>query len=157
MGHAEYEVTINRPIAQVFEFVQNGENNPLWRKSHLDVEKVTGGPPGVGTNFKQGLKGPLGRRIDGDDEITQSHPSELVVFKVKSGPVRPTTGIYEFKDLAGSTAVKFTLDYQLKGLLRLFAPLINRQMRQEVDDLEDLKRHLETSALEPRRLIHINV
>ena len=133
MAHVEYDVTINRPMSHDFEFVQNGENNPLWRKSHLDVENVTDASLGVGTYFKQGLKGPRGWRMNGIYEIKQSRAGERVVIQVKTAPVRPTNGTYEFKQMAGSTAVKFTLDHQLKGLLRFLAPMIDCLMRVEVD------------------------
>lgn len=66
MAHAEESITIHRPAETVFNFVLDGMNNPRWRPAVLDIQQMTGKPVGVGAKYKQGLKGPGGRRIDGD-------------------------------------------------------------------------------------------
>src|SRR5262249_39215717 len=70
MAHAEDSVTIDRPAETVFDFLLDGMNNPKWRAGVLDIEHIAGTPEGIGARFKQGLKGPGGRRIDGDYQIT---------------------------------------------------------------------------------------
>ncbi len=110
MAHAEKTVLINRPVESVFEFVLNGANNKLWRSSVTDVKPLTEPPYGAGSRFEQGLRGPTGR-IPGDYEITESKPYELIRFRVKTGPARPT-GIYRFRKQNGGTEVTFVLDNQ---------------------------------------------
>jgi hypothetical protein len=68
MAHAEGSVTIDRPVTTVFNFIADGSNNPLWRSSVTDIQRVPDKPQGLGAVFKQGLKGP-GGRIDGDNFI----------------------------------------------------------------------------------------
>jgi Predicted integral membrane protein len=141
MAHAEGSITINRPVKEVFDFILDGRNSTLWRPSVLDVQLMPGNPLGVGAIFKQGLKGP-GGRIDGDYEIVECKPNELIRFQVITGPARPT-GTYLFKSMDDSTQVKFILDFQPKGLAKLMDGMINKSMKGEVETLSNLKAYFE--------------
>ena len=90
MAHAEESIAIDRPANAVFDFVLDGTNNPLWRPAVVDIQQVPDKPSGVGAVYKQGLKGPGGRRIEGDYEIVECKPNELIEFRVIAGPARPT-------------------------------------------------------------------
>ena len=48
MAHAEGSIIIDRPINVVFDFIADGLNNPLWRPSVLDIQRLPGKPLGVG-------------------------------------------------------------------------------------------------------------
>ena len=142
MAHAEESITIHRPVNAVFDFVLDGTNSPLWRPGIVDIQRVPGKPSGVGAVYKQGLKGPGGRRIEGDYEIVECQPNELIKFQVISGPARPT-GTYRFETVGDATRVTFMLHYEPKGLARLIDPMITRTMRSEVATLSNLKAYLE--------------
>src|SRR5438067_11927275 len=128
MAHAEISITINQPVNSVFDFVLDGTNNPLWRSTVVDIQRVPGKPADVGAKYKQGLKGPGGRRIDGDYEIVECRPNELIAFQVLSGPARPT-GTYRFETEGSATRVTFTLHFEPKGLARLMDGMIASTMR----------------------------
>ena len=145
MAHAEEWITINRPVDEVFNFVLDGRNNPRWRPAVLDMQPVPGKPAGVGAVYKQGLKGPGGRRIDGDYEIVELRPNELIAFQVIAGPARPT-GTFRFEPVGGATRVTFTLHFEPKGLARLIDPMITSTMRSEVATLTNLKAYLEDQS-----------
>lgn len=142
MAHAEESITIHRPVNAVFDFVLDGTTNPLWRPGVVDIQRVPGKPSGVGAVYKQGLKGPGGRRIEGDYEIVECQPNELIKFQVISGPARPT-GTYRFETVGDATRVTFMLHYEPKGLARLMDPMITRTMRSDVATLSNLKAYLE--------------
>ena len=89
MAHAEGNITINRPVETVYDFLLEGMNNPLWRSGVVDIQRLPGKPSDVGAVFKQGLKGPGGGRIDGDYEIVDLKPNEMIKFRVTAGPARP--------------------------------------------------------------------
>jgi hypothetical protein len=57
--HADYQVTIARPVAQVFEFFADGEKNPQWRTSVIEIKKLSG--DGLGAQYEQSIRGPGGR------------------------------------------------------------------------------------------------
>src|SRR5256714_14318598 len=142
MSHAEQSITINRPVETVFDFVLDGTKTPLWRPAVLDISRVPGKPEGVGAVFKQGLKGPGGRRIDGDYEIVECKLNELIKFQVITGPARPT-GIYTFEAVGNSTRLTFSLHFEPKGLARVMDPIIKQTMKSDVATLANLKAYLE--------------
>lgn len=141
MAHAEGTITVNRPVQTVFEFILDGTNNTLWRPAVTDIKPLSEKPYGVGSMFKQGLKGP-GGRIDGDYKITECKPNEIIKFEVTTGPARPI-GTYTFATDGQSTAVTFVLDFQPTGLAKLMDPMINASMKAEVATLSNLKSYLE--------------
>ncbi len=143
MSHAENSIVINRPVDVVFNFVLDGENGPRWRESIMDIKRTSNTPLGVGSTFKQGLKGPGGRRIDGDYEIVECKPNESIKFQVIAGPARPT-GTYRFEKADGGTRVTFTLHYDPKGFAMLMGPMITANMKEEVGTLSKLKAYLES-------------
>ena len=144
MAHAEGKIAIDRPVQQVFDFILDGANNPLWQASVMDIKPLTGKPYGVGSVFEQGLKGP-GGRIDGDYQITECQPNQVIKFQVTAGPARPT-GSYTFESDGKSTTLTFILDFQPKGLAKLMNPMIQSSMQGEVATLSALKTYLESHA-----------
>jgi uncharacterized membrane protein len=144
MAHAEGKITIHRPVQEVFDFVLDGTNNQLWRPAVTDIKPLTEKPYGVGSAFKQGLKGP-GGRIDGDYQITECRPNQVIKFQVNAGPARPT-GTYQFESDGTSTTVTFVLDFQPKGLAKLMNPMIQSSMQSEVATLANLKSYLESHS-----------
>ena len=138
--NAENSVVIDRAPDEVFAFLANAENDPLWRRGVLDIERVSG--DGAGARYRQGLKGPLGRRIPADIEITEHRPNELIAFRATEGPVRPE-GRYELTPADGGTRVRFRIDVETPGFKRVLAPMVQRQLANEVGRLDELKRVLE--------------
>jgi uncharacterized membrane protein len=146
MAHASNSVSIQRPANVVYDFILDGTKNPRWRPAVIDVKQVPGKPAGVGAVYKQGVKGPGGRRIDADYEIIECTPDESIKFQVIAGPARPV-GLFRLARDGNATSVTFTLDYQPKGLAKLMDPMITRTMQSEVGTLANLKAYLEEQNL----------
>ena len=140
MPHAEHTVTIQRPIAEVFAFLADAENDRTWRSSVLDISRESGS--GVGTRYRQGVQGPFGRRVAADIEITELVPNERIAFRALTGPVRPS-GRYELSPAGEGTHVKLVLAAETSGLRKLIAPMVQKAMTGEVAHLDELKRVLE--------------
>lgn len=143
MAHAENEVIINKPVPEVYSFLADGTNNTRWRPGVVSIELSSGQAGQVGALYKQTLKGPGGRNIDGDYKITVANPNKELSFVVTAGPARPS-GSYYFESVDNGTKLKFVLDYQPKGLAILMGPMITRTMRSEVANLANLKQLLES-------------
>ena len=144
MLSAEREVTIARPVAEVFAFVADGLNAPRWRPGVMDISLASG--TGLGAVYKQGVKGPGGRRIDADYRITAYEPNRRLSFEAIAGPVRPT-GQFVFDDANGATRLTFALQAELGGLKKLLmGGAVQKSMNAEVAAPESLKEVLETSA-----------
>ncbi len=142
MLSAEREVTIARPVAEVFAFVADGLNAPTWRPGVLDISLASG--TGLGAVYKQGVKGPGGRRIDADYRITAYEPNRRLSFEAIAGPVRPT-GQFVFDDTNGGTRLTFALQAELGGLKKLLmGGAVQKTMNAEVAATEHLKEVLET-------------
>jgi uncharacterized membrane protein len=141
MLSAEHEVTIARPAAEVFAFVADGLNAPKWRPGVLDISLVSG--TGLGAVYKQGVKGPGGRRIDADYRITALEPNRRLSFEAIAGPVRPT-GQFVLDDVNGATRLKFALQAELGGIKKLLmGGAVQKTMNAEVAATERLKEVLE--------------
>lgn len=144
MPAAERSITINRPVAEVFAFVADGTTARQWRPAVLDVERIGGS--GLEATYRQGVKGPGGRRIAADYEVYDVDPNRRIAFRAIAGPVRPT-GEYRFEEADGGTRMSFALSAQLgwlKGLLMSRA--VQSSMDAEMAALDNLKRILEGQA-----------
>jgi uncharacterized membrane protein len=140
MPSANNEIVIDRPRDEVFAFLADPENDPQWRTGVVDLKHVSGS--GVGARYAQGVKGPRGRRIPADIEITELIPGELIAFQTITGPVRPRGRYLLFSAEAG-TRVRFELDADVRGVKRLMAPMVQRTMDSEVGQLGRLKQVIE--------------
>ena len=81
MPAADNTVVINRPRPEVFAFVADHENDPRWRSGVVDIKRASG--EGQGAIYTQGVKGPMGRRIDADFEVTVSpNPGGIKEYRV---------------------------------------------------------------------------
>jgi uncharacterized protein YndB with AHSA1/START domain len=142
MPYAEHTVTVNRPARDVFAYLADGTRNREWRAGVIEIER-TSPADGQGATYRQILAGPGGRRIDGDYRITVFDPPRRLEFLVTAGPARPT-GVFELTENADqSTRVRFALDLKPSGLMRLMTPMISKQVRSEVAQLDNLKAVLE--------------
>jgi len=140
--HAEHRVTIKRPAADVFSYLADGEKCTEWRSGVIEIKKVSG--EGVGTQYKQSVRGPGGRAIAADYTITEFMPNTVLAFQATAGPVRPH-GRYELAESEGSTTVVFSLDAELAGIKKLFmGGMVAKTMAAEVQALEKAKTILET-------------
>lgn len=140
MPSARHTVTIPRPAAEVFAFVADGENARRWRPGVLDVSRVPGGPAagGVGTAYRQGVRGPGGRRVDADYRITAFEPGRRLAFQATAGPVRPS-GEYVFEDAGGATRLTFSLGVEIGGIKRLLlGGAVQKTMESEVRAIENV-------------------
>ena len=143
MPSAEHSVTIARPVDEVFAFVADGLNGPRWRPGVLDVALASGS--GVAAVYKEGVKGPGGRRIDADYRVTALDPGRRLAFEAIAGPVRPT-GEYRFEQVDGSTRLTFALQAELGGIKKLLmGGAVQRTMDAEVAATERLKELLEAA------------
>ena len=142
MPEARHQVTIRRPASEVFGFLADGLNGPEWRSGILDIAHVSGS--GVGAIYKQGVKGPGGRRVDADYRVTAYEPNRRLAFEAIAGPVRPS-GEYVLEEADGGTRLTFGLQAELGGIKKLLmGGAVQKTMDSEVEATERLKTILES-------------
>jgi hypothetical protein len=138
-------VQISRPPDEVFAFVSDARNRPLWDQS-VDTEQLTSPEPiGVGSTVRTGLRS-MGRDYVLTWEITEHEPLGRQTIESTSGPF-PTTLAYQLSARDGGTLVAFSVTGRPTGILRLLQPLIARNTQKNLDrGFPRLKRLLETGA-----------
>ena len=142
MPSAQRTVTIDRPPDVVYTFFTDHANDPKWRPNVVEIEPINGAP--VGKRIHQVIKGPGGRGLDADIEITANDPSARYSFRVVAGPVRPR-GDFRFATAGGGTEVRFSLAADLSGLKKLLmSGAGQRSMDGEVAGLDTAKRVIES-------------
>ncbi len=142
MPSATRTLSINRPIGEVFDYLADGTNAKQWRPGVLDVAHVSG--EGIGAVYRQGVKGPGGRRIAADYEVTAFDPNRRIAFRAIAGPVRPT-GEYRLEADDRQTTVTFSLEATLGGWKALLMTrAVQSTMESEMGNLDALKRILES-------------
>ena len=141
MPSAERTVSIRRPVDEVFRFLANGLTAPQWRLGVLEISKVSG--EGVGEVWRQVVRGPGGRRVDADYEITALESDARIAFRTIAGPVRPQ-GEYLFEAMGDATILTFRLTAELSWWKRLvLGPAVQSTMDAEMAALDRLQDLLE--------------
>jgi uncharacterized protein YndB with AHSA1/START domain len=142
MPEAKNSIEIRRSPSEVFAFLAEGENNRRWRAGVVDIRHKAG--HGRGAIYEQGVKGPFGRRVPADYEVTEFEPDRRIGFRAIAGPVRPE-GSYQLQPVDGGTRVTFELRCAPTGMAKLMTPMVAKTMRSEVAQLDRLRAALETS------------
>ncbi|HEY3548949.1 MAG TPA: SRPBCC family protein [Propionicimonas sp.] len=141
MTSASRSITIARPPAVVFAFVADGTTAPQWRPGVTDVALESGS--GLGARYRQGVKGPGGRRVAADYEVTAFEAPRRLAFAATAGPVRPT-GEYRLGAVPEGTRLTFSLGASLGGLKGLLmGRAVQASMDAEMASLDRLKAVLE--------------
>jgi uncharacterized protein YndB with AHSA1/START domain len=79
------KLEIRRPIAEVFQFLSNFENMPKWNYFVVNVKKISDGPVGINTAFRQK------RKTDSQEyKIVEYEPNERVAIEFQPPSVKLT-------------------------------------------------------------------
>jgi uncharacterized membrane protein len=140
MIRIETRVVINRPIDEVFEFVSDVENNPLWQSSIVEGKQTSSGSLGVGTTITTTSRY-LGLRIKTDWEVIEYEPNRKYVAKSISGRGQ-AKGTWAFEPVANGTRVDLAAEMGLSGLFRIVEPMLKiigqRETEKEFAALREL-------------------
>jgi carbon monoxide dehydrogenase subunit G len=139
-------VQISRPPDDVFAFVADARNRPLWDES-VDSEELTSPEPiGAGSTVRTRLHS-MGREYVLTWEIVEHEPPTHMTIESTSGPF-PTTLDYQLSAQDGGTLVTFSVTGRPTGLLRLLQPMLARNTQRDLDrGFPRLKRYLETGSV----------
>jgi len=145
MARFEASVVINRPVEEVFAYMTDVGNWPLWHSGMLEAEQTSEGPVGVGTTCR-GVNQFLGRRMEWASEITEYEPNRKMKQKLISGPMSIEQSL-TFEPVEGGTGLTLAGEGEFGGLFRLAEPIVIRTgQRQMEGSLATLKDILEAQA-----------
>lgn len=132
--------------AEVYTFVCNYRNDPLWRQGVSAMRQQPEGPATVGTRTEEHLRA-LGRRMVVHAQVTHCEPGARLEFRSTVAPLQ-ASGFRAVSAERGGTCFTYGLQVELTGLYRLFAgPLARSYGRRIEQDLTRLKALLEVPRL----------
>ena len=136
------EIVIDRPVAEVFDFVSDERNEPRYNPQMVSVELLSPSPIGLGSTFRAQMKSGRGTVPVLLEFTAFERPVRLGSHSSFGGII--TDGELTFEPVGASTRMRWTWDIKPTGARRLFTPLvlwIGR--RQETRVWSELKRYLE--------------
>jgi carbon monoxide dehydrogenase subunit G len=125
---ADAEALIHAPIEAVFGVLADATNELMWLPGAQAVEKVTGGPVGLGTRFR----GTYARAGAVSLEIVEFRRPTEVTFRARSRIVH-FDDVIHLTDADGGTRLTAHLSAQPQGVMRLFGRVMARTMRAQFE------------------------
>lgn len=138
------EIHIKRPAHEVFEFISNPENNPVWQNGMQSCLITSEGVWGLGSTYDQKAKF-LGRDIVSHFKITAFEAGRMIRGDtVESSFPISFTRIVEPDNLGTGANVRAEVSGDPNGFFRLFVPLMNWMVGRSIrGDYRRLKAILE--------------
>lgn len=146
MARIQGEITIGRPPEEVFDFVADERNEPLFNPRMLLAEQLTPGEIGLGTRFRAEVASrgrPLGMVI----ELTEfERPWRLSsLTRMAAMDIRHAL---TFDPVPEGTRMRWHWELAPRGFVRLLAPLVAHMGRRQEDAVwVGLKRYLEEQEM----------
>ena len=139
-------ILINRPAAEVFDYVMEVSHDAHWRTSVVEAAFTSEGPMRVGTTGFDRIE-TNGREMVQTWTTFEYQPGVLARWTLDSGLLRGSGGYICEKSGNGT---RFTLESHAKpaGWYQLLSPVFGRiARRQNLADVQKLKAILEGDAL----------
>ncbi len=141
MIRASWQIRIERPAGEIFDFVADLRNEPQFNPDASNIEQQTPGPIGLGTVYTKDFKR-IGRY---ETTIDVYEPPSSLGFDARN-PKTDALVRFPFEPQGeAATGVSCVVELTMKGAMRilepLMAPMIRRQIEQSRGPL--LKRALE--------------
>jgi uncharacterized membrane protein len=133
----DFEVGIDRPVAEVFAYVTDVRNVPKWQESAESAEWIE-----EGRRFRE-RRSFMGRSAEIELEVTALEPDHRFDVRAVKAPVEFAIH-HSFERADGGTFVRVHGEAKLSGALRLAAGMAKRQAESQFrKDFERLKAVLE--------------
>jgi uncharacterized protein YndB with AHSA1/START domain len=137
----ENSVVIRRPIEEVFAFLSDLENVPKWNYAIVETRKVSEGPVGLGTVYRQVRSVPS--RSEERLEVTAFNPPGHLEIRGQLGPF-PSRLSYDLDALPDGTRVTNSVELELRGPGRVLGRVAVPRVRDAVaTNLRKLKELLD--------------
>lgn len=144
MARIEGEIVIRRPVEEVFDFVADERNEPLYNPRMAAADLITDGPVGRGSRFSARLK-TGGRVMPMLIEFADYERPRRLVSSTHSSMV-DIVGALTFEPVPRGTRMGWSWDVQPRGALQLVPAVVGLVgRRQEQAIWRNLKRLLETA------------
>jgi len=122
---------INRPVAEVFAFLSNFENNAQWEPSVLEAHQVSSEPMQVGTKLSE-IRKFMGRQVASNYEVIGYETNRKFAVQSVSGPIQVKAS-YTFEPTESGTKITDTAEFEIHGFFKLMAPLFGMMVRNQME------------------------
>lgn len=140
----DLDISIYRPLQEVFAFVATPENDFHWQYGTLMSAQISDGEIRLGTLFRA-VGHFMGRRIENVYEITEFEPNKEYGFRSRSGALDLHT-LYTFDVIKGTTKMSVFAQFDpVRALIVNDAATEKSIKKQYRENLALLKNILETS------------
>jgi uncharacterized membrane protein len=144
--HLEQTVRIDRPPAEVFDFLLDLRNHPRVAGGIKAVRGAEDGPLALGRRYSQ-TSTLLGQTIDVAVEVIGCEPDRELALKTVSGLVPITRTFRLDAPREAQTDVTLSVDAEPGKGMRLMMPMVERTARDQIaSTLERLKAVLESEG-----------
>jgi carbon monoxide dehydrogenase subunit G len=144
MMSIEESILIQRPIEDVFAFISETANLPLWQNDVLEARHTPAGPVQVGTQMTL-VRVLMGRKLEATAVISEYAPPTRYGYQSTAGYA--VAGVNTCKATADGTKVTARFDLQTGGLFPLAESVVARTIRRGVQsNLATLKDVLESQV-----------
>ena len=145
MAKVEATVVINRPLAEVFQFMEVNGNALQWQSGLLETRITNDVVSGTGRAWIDTTQ-VLGRRMETPFQITDWQLNQKVGFQSTGGPI-PMQGSFSYAPNGAGVQVTFLLTGEPGGFFKLAEPVLVRLIQRQWDtNLANLKDVLEAQA-----------
>jgi uncharacterized membrane protein len=139
-------ITINRSPEEIYQFWREFQNLPRFMND-LESVQITGE-----RRSHWVARGPAGKRIEWDAEITEDRPNELIAWRSLEGSQVENSGLVRFEPARGKpgTVVRVELEYRPPaGVLgATVAKLLGAEPKQQVhENLHRFRQLMETGEI----------
>lgn len=131
--HVHASIVIKRPVADVWNFAADFENDSLWRAEVDSMRHLTAPPIVVGTRTVERSR-VLGQQLETTTEITTYEPHRAIGAQ-SIAAVTPVVVARTFEAVPGGTRFSYTLDGDVSRVLvfRLLRPLLTRWYQGQIE------------------------
>ena len=133
-GQFEATVEIDRPVAEVFAFLADGENDPKFSPRVLKIAKTPEGPTAVGTVFASTVKD-AGLKTNREFKITElEEPTRIRWAEISKNLVTASEGGYDLEAVeGGKTRLRVFNVLEGHGIGKLIAGFALSAARKDAD------------------------
>lgn len=137
------ETRIERAPEEVFEYVTNPAKLPSWQTNTVSAVPEPAGPLALGARIREVHRGPGGKAVESLVEVSEFEPGRLFALKMIEGPL-PVDARIELQPVGAGTLMRFTVEGELSGTMRLAQPMLSLGLRRQFKQhCANLKRVLE--------------
>jgi carbon monoxide dehydrogenase subunit G len=142
MTKFQHTITIERPVDEVWDFVIDARNDPVWMNQVVEVGRGGDRPVEVGLEVEE-IVSFLGKRMSVTLVVTEHEPCRRSSIEITRSPV-PGRGTYELAPVNGGTRFTMTAETDAHGFFRLAEPVFKRIAQRDMSaNCERLKDLLE--------------